>query len=195
MRMYLASRINCINSCKKIECHLIVTGDHVLPNTIWELQFLYAGTSLYYSNQVSAPRSLSQSQGNTKFAVIASHSQCYSRKQSEESSILNDVVIYALRGWWPFDSFERQSCSYLHLYVNRGAWFREGLLPRWGVPDPGGCLVPGGGGWYPSMHWDRPPLWTEWQTGVKILPCPKLRLRAVKITICKLKVISFLVKM
>ena len=24
-----------------------------------------------------------------------------------------------------------------------------------------------------------PPLWTEWQTGVKILPCPKLRLRAV----------------
>ena len=26
-----------------------------------------------------------------------------------------------------------------------------------------------------------PPLWTEWQTGVKILPCPKFRLRAVKI--------------
>ena len=25
----------------------------------------------------------------------------------------------------------------------------------------------------------RTPLWTEWQTGVKILPCPKLRLRAV----------------
>ena len=25
----------------------------------------------------------------------------------------------------------------------------------------------------------RPPLWTEWQTGAKILPCPKLRLRAV----------------
>ena len=25
------------------------------------------------------------------------------------------------------------------------------------------------------------PLWTEWQTGVKTLPCPKLRLRAVKI--------------
>ena len=24
-----------------------------------------------------------------------------------------------------------------------------------------------------------PSLWTEWQTGVKILPCPKLRLRAV----------------
>ena len=29
--------------------------------------------------------------------------------------------------------------------------------------------------------WDSTPspLWTEWQTGVKILPCPKLRLRAV----------------
>ena len=25
------------------------------------------------------------------------------------------------------------------------------------------------------------PLWTEWQTGVKILPCPKVRLRAVNI--------------
>ena len=27
--------------------------------------------------------------------------------------------------------------------------------------------------------WDSTPLWTEWQTRVKILPCPKLRLRAV----------------
>ena len=27
-------------------------------------------------------------------------------------------------------------------------------------------------------------LWTEWQTGVKILPCPKLRLRAVKTYSC-----------
>ena len=73
---------------------------------------------LNYSTQVSTPRPLSQSQGNKNIAVIASHSQCYSRNQTEESSILNAVVIYALRGWWPFDSFERQSCSYLHLYVN-----------------------------------------------------------------------------
>ena len=27
-----------------------------------------------------------------------------------------------------------------------------------------------------------PPPWTEWQTGIKILPCPKLRLQAVKIS-------------
>ena len=60
------------------------------------------------------------------------------------------------------------------------------------VPGPGVHLVPGGylvwgvtwswgvylvpGGTYPGT----PPLWTEWQTGVKILPCSKLRLRAVK---------------
>ena len=30
----------------------------------------------------------------------------------------------------------------------------------------------------PLQPW-TPPLWTEWQTGAKILPCPKLRLRAV----------------
>ena len=42
----------------------------------------------------------------------------------------------------------------------------------------------------PAMHADipppnptpPPPLWTEWQTGVKILPCPKLCLRVVKIS-------------
>ena len=41
----------------------------------------------------------------------------------------------------------------------------------------------------PSMHCSRgegeagTPLWTEWQTGVNILPCPKLRLRAVNILV------------
>ena len=28
-----------------------------------------------------------------------------------------------------------------------------------------------------------PPLWTEWHTGVKTLPCPQLRLRAIKIAL------------
>ena len=51
-----------------------------------------------------------------------------------------------------------------------------GLCPR---GCPGGVSVQG---W--SLSWgvsltETSPLWTEWQTGVKILPCPKLRLRAV----------------
>ena len=38
-----------------------------------------------------------------------------------------------------------------------------------GVPGQGGCLlwgVPGQGGgvWYPSMHWGKSPLWTEFLT-------------------------------
>ena len=38
---------------------------------------------------------------------------------------------------------------------------------------------------WPVMHAGNPitPLWTEWHTGVKIWPCPKLRLRAVISTI------------
>ena len=37
-----------------------------------------------------------------------------------------------------------------------------------------------GGAWYPSMHWGRPPReQNSWHTLLKILPCPKLRLRAV----------------
>ena len=38
-----------------------------------------------------------------------------------------------------------------------------------------------GGGGSPCQRppGQRPPLWTEWHTGVKTLPCPKLRLRAV----------------
>ena len=37
----------------------------------------------------------------------------------------------------------------------------------------------------PAMHAGipHPPLWIEWQTGAKILPCPKLRLRVVKMSI------------
>ena len=33
--------------------------------------------------------------------------------------------------------------------------------------------------WPRCMLGYNPPLWTEWQTGAKILPCPKLRLRVV----------------
>ena len=51
-----------------------------------------------------------------------------------------------------------------------------------GVPAPGGrvclhfqggCLDDKGKWWYPSMHWGRPPLWTESHTRVMyIRPCP-----------------------
>ena len=57
------------------------------------------------------------------------------------------------------------------------------------VSAPGGCLLRGvcllpeglllgGGGGIPACS-EADPLWTEWQTGAKILPCPKLRFRAV----------------
>ena len=40
---------------------------------------------------------------------------------------------------------------------------------------------PGGSSTSPPRD-QAPPLWTEWQTSAKILPCPKFRLRAVNIT-------------
>ena len=69
-----------------------------------------------------------------------------------------------------------------------GGW---GLVPRGGRSGPRGRLVPEWvwsqrGVWSQGVSCDlqgilgyHPPLWTEWQTGIKILPCPKLRLRAV----------------
>ena len=75
----------------------------------------------------------------------------------------------------------------------RGASFPGGSPCQGDASLLGGCLPAGGspcqgvppsfvGGWVPpsggSPSWETP-LWTEWQTGVKILPCPKLRLRAV----------------
>ena len=46
----------------------------------------------------------------------------------------------------------------------------------------GGGMVRGGAwsrGVVPQHALRQTPLWTEWQTGVKILPCTKLRLRVV----------------
>ena len=61
--------------------------------------------------------------------------------------------------------------------------FPVGTLTE-GVYLPGGCtclgVVPARG--VPAQVLP-PPLWTEWQTGAKILPCPKLRLRAVKTSV------------
>ena len=47
-----------------------------------------------------------------------------------------------------------------------------------------GCLprgVSAQGGWVSQHAMGQTPPWTEWQTSVKTLPCPKLRLRAVNI--------------
>ena len=62
-----------------------------------------------------------------------------------------------------------------------GSASREGVYPTpgglhpEGFVQPRGVLHPGGEvGQTPS------PLWTEWHTSVKTLPCPKLRLWAVK---------------
>ena len=90
-----------------------------------------------------------------------------------------------------------------------GCTWSQGCVPAWsrgGVPawSWGVYLVPGGcvpawswGGYLPGRRvylvpggvpaWSRggvpgqvlPPLWTKWHTLMKILPCPKLRLRAV----------------
>ena len=78
-------------------------------------------------------------------------------------------------------------------------WPSVGGVPAWGCTCPGGVPARGcvparglpawgylsGGVYLPrgdSTWAGTPPLWTEWQTGAKILPCPKLRLRAVKKT-------------
>ena len=51
------------------------------------------------------------------------------------------------------------------------AW--SGVCLLWGVPGPRGCGIPAGT--------EASPLWAEFlaHTPMKILPCPKLRLRAV----------------
>ena len=65
-----------------------------------------------------------------------------------------------------------------------GVCYQGVSAPRgWGVSYRGMVSATRGGGGIPDMHWGRPPPWTEWQTGAKILPCPKLHLWAV-ITLC-----------
>ena len=63
-------------------------------------------------------------------------------------------------------------CTCWGVYPLGGVSASGVYLPRW-VYLPGGCTCQEG--YLPRYS----PLWTEWQTGAKILPCPKLRLRAV----------------
>ena len=57
-----------------------------------------------------------------------------------------------------------------------GCTWSGGVCSR-GCLLPEGCLLQGGVCSWGGVRYS--PLWTEWQTGAKILPCPKLRLRAV----------------
>ena len=68
-----------------------------------------------------------------------------------------------------------------------GASFLGGLLPRgspsWGCFIPRGCLLPGGG-WYPSMHWGRPPSPVDRITDTsKNITLATTSLRPVKISV------------
>ena len=94
----------------------------------------------------------------------------------------------------------------MYLVLGGCTWSRGGtwswgvyLVLGGGVPGPMGCTwsqgdVPGPGGGVPgpggTLSGTPPPLWTEWQTGVKILPCPRLRLRAV-ISTCDLGLLQY----
>ena len=77
--------------------------------------------------------------------------------------------VYLVRGacTWSGGVYLVQGCTW-----SMGCTWSGGCTWSWEVYLPGG--VPAWG--VPTQVL---PLWTEWQTGVKILPCPKLRLRAV----------------
>ena len=52
-------------------------------------------------------------------------------------------------------------------------------MTAWGVCIQGGLPTPLPRSAYVGVGQTPLPLWTEWHTGVKTLPCPKLRLRTV----------------
>ena len=62
------------------------------------------------------------------------------------------------------------------VYLVPGVYLVLGGVPSWGgKPGLGGCTLSQGG----TCPGTPPCEQNDWQTGVKILPCPKLRLRAV----------------
>ena len=63
-----------------------------------------------------------------------------------------------------------------------GSPSQGGLLPggvMWPIPSYIWCYLYAASTPTECQHLWYPPVWTEWQTGAKILPCPKLRLRLV----------------
>ena len=125
--------------------------------------------------------------------VVGTHTAIHKahEAQSEISMIISGVSQFVFNFWqecMPVGCIPPACCPYLlACTARRGGVYLvpgEGVPGPGAVPGPGGCTwsrggVPGpGGGVYLPRY--SPRLWTEWQTGVKILPCPKLCLRAVK---------------
>ena len=129
-------------------------------------------------------RSSSVTKSNTAAQIkFPKHEPCKWSFQHDSHSDVGDSA--------GFINFVIESVSRTRLHSSRMRTAR--LLPVSTSMHYGGCLgVPASGlGVPPSgleqgvciQAWNGadPPLWTEWRTGAKIYPCPKLRLREVKI--------------
>ena len=119
-------------------------------------------------------------------------------KHRREAYIFNHSVSTLFSGFYQGTRLHSSRMRTAHsltvspsMLCSRGGLVRGGCLVLGGSAPGGGlllggCLVRGEGGLFlgqpgPGGRWcprGRPPQWTEWQTGVKILPCPKLRLQA-----------------
>ena len=104
------------------------------------------------------------------------------RQQSTEPEIREMINQVDIDGTYANSC--RTTSQYKQEYIPVGCVPPASFAVSWvggGVSGRGGCLP---GGCLPRGCLPRGvcyPLWTEWQTGVKTLPCPKLRLWAVKI--------------
>ena len=87
--------------------------------------------------------------------------------------------VCRIRQW----KFTQQDCIPVGCILPACWPYLPACTMHWGICSGGGVWsggVPGpGGAWSGGSVVSQHALWTEWQTGAKILPCPKLRLRAV----------------
>ena len=100
------------------------------------------------------------------------------------TSEVGALTCYFTKFMTRMHSSRRRTPAHWPYRVGRGAWQWEGACVAGGMHGRGvGCA------WQVGMQgrecvWQgackHAPLWTEWQTRVKTLPCRKLRLRAVE---------------